>query len=86
MSYANIIEGLLQQGTSPQSHQRLRNGAEYADRTGGIEDILGSLLGGAAGTPGATGARRRAGSTGPARPGALPRWRATSSASRRPAA
>jgi uncharacterized membrane protein YebE (DUF533 family) len=65
MSYANIIEGLLQQGMSPQSHQRMRNGAEYADRTGGtggIQDILGSLLGGATGSPGARSGG--AGSTG----------------------
>jgi uncharacterized membrane protein YebE (DUF533 family) len=49
MAFGNIIGGLLQQGLAKQSHQRLRTGAEQADRSGGIEGVLGSLLGGGAG-------------------------------------
>ncbi len=55
MSYASIIDGLLRQGMASQSHQRLRTGAETADRSGGIEELLGSLLGGRTGTAGGTG-------------------------------
>lgn len=46
MSLANVIGGMLAQGTSRQSHNRLRTGAENADRTGGIEQMLGAFLGG----------------------------------------
>lgn len=61
MSYGNIIGGLLQQGMSKQSHQRLRTGAESAERGGGIEDLIGSLLGGRTGAAGSTGAAVSAG-------------------------
>lgn len=46
MSFSNIIGGLLSQGMSSQSHDRLRRGAANADRSGGIGDMLGAFLGG----------------------------------------
>ena len=57
MSFGNIIGGLLAQGMSRQSHQRLRTGAEHADRSGGVERMLESFLGGrrGAGAPGGAG-------------------------------
>ena len=60
MGFGNIIGGLLQQGMSSQSHRRLRTGAEHADRSGGIEQMLGSFLGG--GRRGSTGAGGTSGS------------------------
>jgi uncharacterized membrane protein YebE (DUF533 family) len=68
MSFSNIIGGLLAQGMSRQSHNRLRTGAENADRSGGIEQLLESFLGGgrtaAPGTGRATGAGGAAGLSG----------------------
>ena len=52
MSLGNIIGTLLGQGTSSQSHNRLRTGAENAGRGGGIDQMLGSLMGGAGATGG----------------------------------
>lgn len=60
MSFGNIIGGLLAQGMSGQSHHRLRTGARHADRSGGIEQMIGAFLsgrrGGASGLGGALGA------------------------------
>ena len=60
MSLTNIIGGMLAKGMSGQSHNRLRTGAASAERTGGIEQMLGAFLGGrgmggVTGTRGATG-------------------------------
>jgi uncharacterized membrane protein YebE (DUF533 family) len=44
MSLGNIIGNMLAQGTSSRSQDRLRTGAENADRSGGIEQMLGSLM------------------------------------------
>jgi uncharacterized membrane protein YebE (DUF533 family) len=52
MALGNIIGGLLAQGMSSQSHRRLRSGAEHADRTGGVEQMLGAFLGGRRGASG----------------------------------
>ena len=52
MALGNIIGGLLSQGMSSQSQRRLRTGAEHADRTGGIEQMLDAFLGGRRGTSG----------------------------------
>jgi uncharacterized membrane protein YebE (DUF533 family) len=49
MSLSNIIGGMLAQGMSRQSHDRLRTGAGNADRGGGIEQMLGAFLGGGRG-------------------------------------
>lgn len=54
MAFGNIIGGLLQQGMGKQSHNRLRTGAENADRSGGIEQMLESFLGGRSGATGGT--------------------------------
>lgn len=54
MSLANIIGNMLGSGTSGQSRKRLSTGAENAERGGGIEEILGSLMRGS-GTSGASG-------------------------------
>jgi uncharacterized membrane protein YebE (DUF533 family) len=54
MSLGNIIGNMLGNGTSSQSRDRLRAGAENAERSGGIEGILGSLMQGS-GTSGAGG-------------------------------
>lgn len=51
MSFRNIIGSMLSQGMSSQSHNRLRTGAETAEHGGGLERILGPLMGG----PGASG-------------------------------
>jgi uncharacterized membrane protein YebE (DUF533 family) len=61
MSLGNIIGNMLSQGTSSQSQNRLRKGAENAERSGGgIEQMLGSLMGGsgASGTSGGDFAQR----------------------------
>lgn len=51
MGLGNIIENMLGQGSSAQSRNRMRTGAENAERSGGgIEQILGSLLGGSGGS------------------------------------
>jgi uncharacterized membrane protein YebE (DUF533 family) len=56
MSLSNIIGGMLAQGMSRQSHDRLRTGAGNADRTGDIEQMLGAFFGGGrGGTAGRTG-------------------------------
>jgi uncharacterized membrane protein YebE (DUF533 family) len=52
MALGNIIGGLLAQGMSSQSHRRLRTGAEHADRSGGVEQMLGAFLGGRRGASG----------------------------------
>ncbi len=44
MSFGNIIGNMLKQGMSGQSHDRLRTGAESAQSSGGIEQMLGSLM------------------------------------------
>jgi uncharacterized membrane protein YebE (DUF533 family) len=44
MSLGNIIGNMLGNGTSRHSQDRLRTGAENAERSGGIEEILGSLM------------------------------------------
>jgi uncharacterized membrane protein YebE (DUF533 family) len=53
MSFGNIIAGLLKQGMSSQTHNRLRTGARNADG-GGIEQMLGAFLGNRS-TPGSMG-------------------------------
>lgn len=55
MSLGNIVGNMLRQGMSSQSHHRLRTGAENAERGGGVERMLGSLMrgSGASGTGGA---------------------------------
>jgi uncharacterized membrane protein YebE (DUF533 family) len=55
MAFRNIIGGLLAQGMSSQSHHRLRTGADHADRSGGVEQMLASFLGGRGGASGITG-------------------------------
>jgi uncharacterized membrane protein YebE (DUF533 family) len=52
MALGNIVGGLLAKGMSSQSHRRLRTGAEHADRTGGVEQMLGAFLGGRRGMSG----------------------------------
>ncbi len=52
MALKNIIGGMLAQGMSSQSHRRLRTGAEHADRSGGVEQMLASFLGGGRGGSG----------------------------------
>lgn len=54
MGLGNIIGNMLGQGTSSQSQNRLRKGADNAERSGGIEQMLGSLMrgSGASGTGG----------------------------------
>ncbi|GLQ57196.1 hypothetical protein GCM10010862_44550 [Devosia nitrariae] len=52
MSFGNIIGGLLNQGMSGQTHNRLRSGAQNADRSGGVEQMLGSFLGSGSGSHG----------------------------------
>ncbi|HSP23893.1 MAG TPA: tellurite resistance TerB family protein [Saliniramus sp.] len=54
MGLGNIIGNMLGQGTSSQSQNRLRTGAENAERGGGIEQMLGSLMRGS-GTSGTGG-------------------------------
>jgi uncharacterized membrane protein YebE (DUF533 family) len=44
MSFGNIIGNMLNQGMSGQTHNRLRAGTENAERSGGIEQMLGSLM------------------------------------------
>jgi uncharacterized membrane protein YebE (DUF533 family) len=46
MSIGNIVEGLLRNGMSSQSHSRLRTGAQNAERSGGLDQMLGSLMSG----------------------------------------
>jgi hypothetical protein len=51
MSLGNIIGNMLNQGTSSQSQNRLRTGAENAERSGGgIEQMLGSFMRGSGGS------------------------------------
>jgi uncharacterized membrane protein YebE (DUF533 family) len=65
MSLSNIIGGMLAQGMARQSHNRLRTGAEHADRTGGVEQLLGAFLGGGrGGIAGGTAGTGMAGSGG----------------------
>ena len=54
MSFGNIIGNMLKQGMSGQSHNRLRTGAESAQGSGGIQQMLGSLMQGS-GTSGTGG-------------------------------
>jgi hypothetical protein len=63
MSLGNIIGNLLNQGTSSQSHNRLRTGAENVERSGGIYRMLGSLMRGS-GTSGRDGKEQAGGMTG----------------------
>ena len=46
MSFGNIIGNMLNKGMSSQSHGRMRTGIQNAESGGGIEQMLGSLLGG----------------------------------------
>ena len=55
MGFGNIVGGLLAKGMSSQSHRRLRTGAEHADRSGGVEQMLASFLGGRGGGSGMAG-------------------------------
>ncbi len=55
MSFGNIIGGLIKQGMSTQTHNRLRTGTQNAERGGGIEHMLGSFLGNRSGTAGSSG-------------------------------
>lgn len=50
MSLGNIITNMLGQGKSGQSQNRLRTGAENAERSGGIEQMLGYLMRGQGGS------------------------------------
>ena len=49
MSFGNIVGGLLRQGISSQSHRRLQTGTANATEGGGLDQILGSFLGGQGG-------------------------------------
>ncbi len=51
MSFANVIGQMLQQGMAGQTHGRLQNFGGSAAGIGGVEQVLGALLGG--GQPGA---------------------------------
>ncbi|MEE4208130.1 MAG: hypothetical protein V2I43_02550 [Parvularcula sp.] len=46
MSFGNIIGNMLNKGMSSQSHDSMRMGVQNAESGGGIEQMLGSLLGG----------------------------------------
>ncbi|MFD1912969.1 tellurite resistance TerB family protein [Halodurantibacterium flavum] len=50
MSFGNIIGGLLREGRSGQLQERLRQGIQNADPQGGLDRMLGPLLGGTAGS------------------------------------
>jgi uncharacterized membrane protein YebE (DUF533 family) len=52
MSFGNIIGGLLQQGMSSQTHNRLQTGVRNSGTGSGIEQMLGSFLGNRGGVAG----------------------------------
>lgn len=55
MSLSNVIGGILKQTMSAQSSSRLQTGARNAEQSGGIEQLLGSILGNRSGVSGQAG-------------------------------